>query len=279
VPADKGPGGYAISATPRLYPGMTVHCTGLAPVVEGAAAARLFARAAAATGQGAVVYGEPVPLIAGRPFSLSLRVPGFDGWPVQDLGLEISGTRRAAGRLIVDTVTMEGRPKVSWPALLPQRGGGIPGWVHHADIIRGPFSDDREEQTRIGKSEGRGILVTGTTDWTDYSFEARVGVHLADQAGILARWQGMERYIALVKTPGMLRLVQRLYAERVIAEHPCRWEVDELHALRLECRGTAVAAFLDGKQVMSGTDEVLRRGGAGFLFEAGLMGLRDVSVS
>jgi ADP-ribosylglycohydrolase len=272
-------GGYGIQATPRLYPGMTVRAECVAGEVDGAASARLFVRFAAAEGEGKVVSGPALELRTGGAVALCLAIPEGDGMPVRDLGFEISSAKAAHGSLYCDQVTCGGAPALAWKEGPPLVRGTFPGWIVDADVVRGAFSDDREPVRHAGKNEGRGILVTGTTDWRDYSFSARVKIHLAERAGILVRYQGLQRYVALVQTHDRLQLVRRWYGtDTVLAETPSAWALDELHELRLVCHGTHITASCDGGTVLEAEETVLASGGAGFLFERGLLGFRDVTV-
>ncbi|MFH1570712.1 MAG: ADP-ribosylglycohydrolase family protein [Gemmatimonadota bacterium] len=289
-------GASQVQATSRLYSGMTVTLQGVADRgLSGAAEVRLFVRHFAPDGAPtALVRGRPQPLAPGKPFTLSLQVPDTGGWPVKDLGVEIrpaprrAGSRTsrvaaagASGRLWVDRVALSGRPRIDFPAwaTMGQSGGAV-GWVCDADRIRNhPFSEDVEEVMRLGQDQGRGVMVTGTADWTDYTFESRVSVHLAAAAGLIVRYQGLQRYLALVKSRDHLQLVERYYGDTVLAQVRCRWKVDELHVLKLVCRGRRVAAHCDGELVLEGEDRRLGYGGAGYFVEAGLAGFRDTRVS
>jgi ADP-ribosylglycohydrolase len=273
-------GGYGIQATPRLYPGMTLRAECVAGAVSGAAQARLFVRFAAAEGEGKIVCGPAQALLPGATLVLTLAIPESDGLPVRDAGFEISSPKTAGGTLYCDRVTWSGTPTLGWKDGPPLLRGTFPGWVVDADIVRGAFSDDREVVRHAGKNEGRGIVVTGTTDWRDYTFVARVKIHLADQAGILVRYQGLERYVALVQTRDRLQLIRRWYGrDTVLAAAPSAWAWDELHTLRLVCRGTHITGSCDGAILLAAEESGLDSGGAGFLFERGIMGFRDVQVS
>jgi ADP-ribosylglycohydrolase len=273
-------GGYGIQATPRLYPGMTVRAECVAGEISGAARARLFVRFAAAEGEGKVISGPELDLRPGGTAALTLAIPETDGMPVRDVGFEIVSPKAARGTLYCDRVTCGGAPALSWKEGPTLVRGTFPGWILDADIVRGAFSDDREAVRHAGKNEGRGVLVTGTTDWRDYTFAARVKIHLADQAGILVRYQGLQRYVALVQTRDRLQLIRRWYgSDTVLAETPSAWARDELHELRLVCHGSHITGTCDGKTVLEAEETVLDGGGAGFLFERGIMGFRDVTVS
>lgn len=270
-------GSYGIVATPRLYPGMTVRMAASVVELHGDVDVRLFVRFAGKDGQS---YGPAARLGAGEATTLELVIGDGDGLPVVDVGLEMRSETRVSGRMLVDRVWFEGQARMVWPEGPPLRDGVFPGWIKHADAVRGPFSDDAERVTHVGKNEGRGVLVTGTTDWCDYAFQSRVKIHLADAGGIVVRYQGMERYIALLKTPDALLLVLRWYGEdKILDQTPVEWKLDELHELALTCHAEEIVASCDGDEVLRGRDQHLGCGGAGFLFENGLMGFRDVAVS
>lgn len=269
-------GGYNVMSTPRLYSGMTVKLSAAAGATSGRAKARLFVRYLTGEqfAEAAVVYGAPVDVRAGKAFSLSLTVPDTKGRAVLDLGIEIAATEAAVGDVVVDRVEFSGRPQVKFLDTL-----SLHGWISSADHTRGGFSDDRGAITYGGKNKERGVLVTGTTDWRDYTFEARVKIHLAEKGGILVRYQGLERYLALVWSRGdKLQLIERYYGDTVLGEAPCKWTLDELHALKVVCRGRKVTAYCDGRKVLEGTDLRLGCGGAGLLFEKGLVGFNRIQV-
>lgn len=273
-------GGYGVQATPRLVPGLTLRAECVTGSLQGDASARLFVRFAAAEGDGRLAYGEAVALRTGTPCVLGLTIPDADGLPVRDAGFEVCSPRRARGSLFCDRVTTTGAPALTWKDGPPLVRGAYPGWIVDADVVRGAFSDDREAVRHAGKNDGRGILVTGTSDWTDYAFSARVKIHLADKGGILVRYQGLQRYVALVQTRDRLQLIRHWYgADTVLAEAPSVWVFDALHELRLTCRGTHLTGTCDGTTVLEAEETVLDRGGAGFLFERGLIGFRDVTVA
>ena len=286
-------GAAQIQAVPRLYSGMKVALRGVVgQEISGPVAARLFLRHCAPDDGAQCVWGRSRNLRAGEEFTLSLIIPDTGGWPVSDLGLEIhpgtgrtrqrpAGNEGASGTLYIDAVRLSGQPQLTFPTPVPVDAiGNAPGWVCDADrILTHSFSDDDEQVTRLQKNQGRGVMVTGTRDWGDYTFESRVSVHLADGAGLIVRYQGLQRYLALTKTRRHLQLVERYYGDRVLAQVRATWKVDELHSVKLICRGPNIAAYCDGKLIAEAEDEHLGCGGAGYLVESGLAGFRDTRVN
>ena len=147
---DRTAGGYKVMATPRLSPGMTVTLKGeVGANLSGKAAARLFVRYYDPKTQEptTLVRGERKNLAASKPFALSMELPNKDGWPIKDLGLEITGAERAAGEVFVDTVAFEGAPKFELPAELPRATtGDYLGWIvscykiEHGAVRAGPHA-------------------------------------------------------------------------------------------------------------------------------------------
>ncbi len=284
--AEPGQPGYAIVGTPKLYRGQTVTLEGRAKESRGSASIRLFARCFTGDGESNVstdmqlVHSEPIDLDEGESFALTLPMPGERGFPVKDIGVEITGGPDAAGSVLVDTVRCSGSPDIHIPDELPRhKGGDVLGWVADVDHVIAKFPQDSQPMTYFGKNEGRGVLVTGTDDWTDYTISSRFTIALADSGGLIARYQGLQRFIALVKTADSLKLVLNYYGETVLGEKPCQWEVGDLHDLVLTVRGTTIVAHLDGREVLRADDDTLLCGGAGYVVERGIAGFRETSVT
>jgi ADP-ribosylglycohydrolase len=284
--------GYAVVGTPKLYPGQIVNLEATAGECSGSASIRLFARRLAGEDGGTVaggaelVYGDSRDLsegggftLAGEAFALTLEVPGERGFPVRDLGIEITGGPGASGRLLVDRVTYRGAPNLHIPDELPRTADGeVLGWVVDADRVIGKFPQDPQRMTYFGKDEGRGILITGTDDWTDYTISGRFTIACADAGGLVARYRGLQRFIALVKTRESLKLVLQHYGETVLAETACTWQAGELHDLALTVNGEEITGSVDGEEVLGGADDQLGCGGAGYFVETGLAGFRETSI-
>jgi ADP-ribosylglycohydrolase len=277
--------GYAVMGAPRLYPGQTVTVTGHMEAASGPASLRLFIRRFIreqekdAAAEADLTYGDPIALNREGLFTATVAAPGDQGFPVRDFGFEIAGQHGAAGRVLIDTVTYGGAPRLRIDGELPRtESGAALGWVADLNVISGRISAGKQPLICYGKNEGRGVLVTGADDWTDYTISARLSIHCADAAGLIARYQGLQRFVALTKTRDALKLVRNFYGETILAQIPCSWEVDELHSVSLTVRGRRVTASLDGKEVLTAEDTDLGHGGAGFLVDSGLAGFRELAI-
>jgi hypothetical protein len=154
-------------------------------------------------------------------------------------------------------------------------------WVDGVDQYQG----SGEETFRLVQNEGVGLLITGTREWGDYRFEARVTPHMAVSCGIAARVQGMRRYYALLLArtasgEGVARLVRALDGDELLVEAPLAWELGRSYRLSLEVAGRRLRAAVDGRVVADVEDAArpLDGGGVALLCEEGRAAFEDVAV-
>jgi ADP-ribosylglycohydrolase len=251
-----GMGGYELQASPTLYPGQTIRAA-----ITGAPA-RLLVR----------VYGgdDALETIAGPPGAVEWRVPDTGGRPVAQVGIETQGAAR------LEWLTWDGAPEVTFTR--PPDGGTMwrRAWVRAVDR----FEPDWREPFRLIQDRGRGLLIQGTAEWTDYTVRAPVVPETVVAAGIAARVQGLRRYLALLLEEDRARLVRRLDAhEETIAEAPVRRrDYGPAHALGLAVQGERVRGVVDGETVLEGRDDALGHGAVALVCEQGCLTCDAVTV-
>jgi hypothetical protein len=104
---------------------------------------------------------------------------------------------------------------------------------------------------------------------------------MAMAAGVAARVQGLERYYALLlSNDGVLRLIKRLDGERVLADHPWSWQLDQPYDLELAVRGDAISAYVGDEPVFAihDQDRPLLEGAIALVAEEGRVDVADVAV-
>jgi ADP-ribosylglycohydrolase len=269
-------GGYHIVGTPRLYTGMRVRADGLA---SGAGRARLFVTYTPRDQATIYAYGRSARLQEGKAVNLSLTVPDTDGLPVACIGIEFDADQPCEGTLYLDRIRLDGKPDLAWPVSMNAEGSHVPGWILYADRVLGPFSDDGEDSRHFSMDRDRGFAVTGTLDWADYTIAARVKIHHARMGGLILRYRGARRYLALVMTGKKLQIIERWDGtDTVLAEKRFKIRLDHFYKLTLTAKGRRITAGLDRKTVLEAEDARLGRGGAGLLFERGIVGFREVKI-
>lgn len=241
-------GGYGLFACPTLYPGQTVRAAVTRdPASTGELCCALYVASytpiSPAHDRLVLTRSPALSLAPGAAAELTWTVPGLDGQPVAEVGIELRSPRRADGCVYLDHLGWDGAPRV---VLGPPPAGGQMwrrAWVNGADhfTVTG-------EPYRLVQDRGRGLVIQGTREWRDYRVEAEVTVHMAEAAGIAARVQGMRRYYALLmRRSGDLDLVRVVHEETVLARMPGSASgFGPAHRLAIEVRGDRVACFRDG---------------------------------
>jgi hypothetical protein len=275
--------GYALQASPTLYPGQTVRAGVAADEDNGKSiVCRLYVRIYGADDELVRAYGPQVVLEPGAEHEFEWRIPDMGGTPIADIGVEISSDRRADGIVYLDYLTWDGAPDVALTR--PETGGTMwrRAWVNGVDV----FNPRYPEPFRLVHNRGTGLLIQGTREWTDYRVSADVTPHMVTSAGIGARVQGLRRYYALILCSGdKARLVKALDGDTVLAEMDFSWRLDETHDLSLEVvdtrqGGVRLRAWIDGRLTfeVQDTDRPLDGGGVALICEEGRTATQTVTV-
>jgi hypothetical protein len=151
-------------------------------------------------------------------------------------------------------------------------------WVNAADY----FEDEFAEAFRVIQNRGRGLVMTGTREWTDYTVQAVITPHLAKAFGLAARLQGLERYYGLLlSNQNTIKLIKHLDGEILLAERTFDWKLGQPYDLRMTVKGNQILAAVDGELFfkVEDLDRPLFSGGIALVCEEGRIGTDEVSVS
>jgi len=266
--------GYGLIASPTLYPGQTVHAE-LSTDINNAApvTGQLYLSYYAPGDQVARAYGPEVLFKPGEVVSLDWKIGDLSGSPICEIGLELRSSSRVGGTIYLDTLSWSGTPNATFTRPF---GAGVMwrnAWVNGVDHFESwgdPF--------RLIQDVGRGLIITGTRDWTDYRVSADVTPHMVSAAGLAARVQGMRRYYGLLLVPGKLRLVKMLAMEAVLAEIPMTWTFGETCNLALAVQGNLIRGYVEGRLVIEAEDSSFAGGGIGLVVEEGRTATQFVQI-
>lgn len=274
------PGPYTLQACPTLYPGQTVRARVCAcPANTTPVSCALFIRSYTAEDTLITVQGPVAEIAPGAEHLFQWQVPDQGGAPIAQVGLELCAARRADGSLYLDYLSWDGAPNLTLTR--PATGGALwrRAWVDGVDhFIPWTWTPDT---LRLVQNHGRGLLIQGTREWTDYQVEASVTPLLVKRAGIAVRVQGMNRYYALLLDEHQtLRLVKVLEDERTLAEAHLAWEYYQPVQLRLQALGNRLQAWVGGQIVFDCLDEEpgLSEGGIAVVCEEGSLACGPVSI-
>ncbi len=271
---------YDLMACPLIYPGQTVEAQARA---ENALSAPLT------IGLRLEVYGRDDMLTAldgpfetiqpGGTCTLCWTLPDTGGQPIQKIGFVLSTERPGAtGTVHVDRLGWSGTPTLLLRRPDEPSDFWRQAWVNDVSI----FSKNFPAAFSISQSVGEGIIIHGTRDWRDYEVLSDVTIHLATEAGIAARVQGLRRYYALLLSrQGKVSLVKvRDDVRTVLADKPFDWSFERPYAVKLSVKGNTIACALDGDTLFTVVDDidVYDSGGIGLVINEGALSTSEIRV-
>ncbi|MFN8565043.1 MAG: ADP-ribosylglycohydrolase family protein [Anaerolineae bacterium] len=285
--------GYRLLASPTLYPGQTVATRLCADTANGeTVTACLYARHYNDDDEQETIRSESVRIAPGAGASLSWTMPDLDGQPIACIGVEITGEHGVSGTLYLDYLTWDGtprltlnRPRITETGQEARRKNPVfwkKAWIHALD------SDERlnhrdywTESYRLIQNEGRGLLIQGTRDWTDYQLAATAAPRLCKTGGIAVRVQGLRRYYAMLLDQNQARLVRVLDGETVLAQVDHGWAFERSYDLKLRVKGSRLVGYVNDQPVIEATDpdHALSGGGIALICEEGFIYFDNVAVS
>ena len=281
--------GYELMASPTLYPGQTVQAGLWADEANpDAVEARLYVQYEDIHAQAGRLYGQSMTVAPGAYQKLEWQIPRFEtfepeGVLIYAVGIELARPEREAngqpGTVYLDWLGWAGAPQVTFkrPQGGPASGSWRANWVNGVEQWEGWGA-----AFRLIQNERRGLLITGTRDWTDYRISARVRPALVKSGGIAARVQGLTRFYALqLVEGGKVRLLKAFEgSDLVLAEADFPWEFWKEYALCLEVNGDRLRGWVEDQLVFDVQDQdaLLSAGGAALVIEEGHMMTDEVRV-
>jgi hypothetical protein len=273
--------GYTLFASPTIYPGQTVRAAVSADGQNsGPVDVAIYLRVMRGPEDASeLVRGPSVLLAPGAEHEFEWIMEELGGAPIAQIGVEIGSISRAEGSVYLDYLTWSGTPKVNF--VQPNDGSSMwrKAWINGIDIFGERWWPD---PYRLVQNEGRGLLMQGTCEWTDYQANSTVTIHLAKAAGIAARVQGLRRYYAiLLCDDGKARLIKALDGDNVLAEADFPWQQGSSHDFHLTVTGVRIEASIDGRKLFDVVDDgpVLAGGGIAFVIEEGRIMSEGMAVS
>ena len=285
--------GYALLASPSIYPGQTVSAALEADSAnEHAVDVSLYLRRfRSLDDELTLVAGPAHRLQPGERHTFKWTLDGAGNEPVAEIGVAVQSDERTKGTIFLDYLTWTGEPDVTFtrpdtPLDRRRRDMSIPlmwrrAWVNGVD----GYDSWWPESFRLVQNRGRGLLMTGTREWRDYQVETEINLHLCSSAGIAARVQGMRRYYALLLSRtdegrGVARLIRALDGDTVLAEADFPWENGDSHVFALQAKGDQLRGFIDNLDdaLFDVTDNMLAGGGIALVVEEGRVMSDEVAV-
>lgn len=270
--------GYQLIGSPTIYSGQTLWarvgaCSRNTEPIE----ATLFLSHYRENDTLERMHGPSLVLTPGEERTVEWPVPDCDGYPIAEVGFEVSAVPDEDLTLLVDWLGWTGTPHLT---LRPRRGRM---WGRAWAPCLDRFQHERDGYGHLVQDEGIGLLVQGTREWQDYRLTARATPHLAKRFGIAVGVQGLRRYYAFVlDREGKACLIKQRYGELTLAEAAYPFELYRAYDLALDFAPGRLRAWIDGSLLfeLEDADAPFLSGAIGLFIEEGAMGVEDdVSVA
>lgn len=205
-------------------------------------------------------------------------VPDVGGHAIFRLGMTMRSYPRLDGYVVVKTLDWSntpieyrmGRSMEMTPTLTPWTT--TTAWLKTFVSSADHFNPDYTVTFSICHAVENGVVTTGTADWTDYSVESAITFSQQNAAGLVARAKGHRQYYGAVFTEGCALIYRQLNEKRMeVAKAPFGYEIDNTYALKFVVKGNELSLFVDGEEVVRGTDDAYACGQAGFVVDGGAM--------
>lgn len=289
--------GYTMVASPTLYPGQLIRARVMnlpRPIDEEEDSELHLSKIQMVCRPYLLVYGEGDQLMrvpgpgmllqerrtagGGRdPWNLlEWRVPETNGQSIAAVGLEFSTDRPTHGSACVDYLTWSGLPDCTFKR--PPTGGTM--W-QRAWVDSGQSLWWGQEPFRLISNDGRATLSTGTDGWTDYRVSTTIEANLAKSFGIAVRVRGLHRfYSLLLDTDGTAKLVKSLDGDKILAQCPFPWELNQKYNFSLQAVGPRLTAYINDRLLFDTTDNErpFLAGGIALVCEDGRIDAGAISV-
>ena len=212
--------------------------------------------------------------------------------PIGQIGISISSDDNCSGKILINYLDINGSPNITFKRPdhinLPKRGvlhqEGFYGQLWKKAWVKGcdKWEHRWTESFRMTNNIGRGVILTGSSDWKDYTVTSKVMFTLVSSGGIIARAQGLKRYYSLEFTRDKkLRIIKMLYDLEVLKEVDFNFEFFKEYELSLTVSDNNLKGYINGKLIIEAKDNqnTLLDGMTGFIAEDGTISSNAISIS
>ncbi len=239
--------GYGLQMCPTLYPGQTVHAR-VRVAANSAVELRLYLRQYNHLDTLTHLFAPSLTVENTEWNSLSWRVPEEGGYPIAEIGVEVSCDGRADGFIEIDTLDWSGAPDVT---LARTEGGDVwqRAWVDAVDefSVIGNSSTFQVIQNR----DEIGLIAQGTSEWESYTATALITPWIVRRCGLIVGCRGLTRYFAFVFAKNEVQLIQCWDSEIVLGREPFVWNQDQCYQFNVTIFGNHIFCSMDGVELLN----------------------------
>ncbi len=284
---------YNFLSCPELYPGQKI----IASVKGGQNEQKdikcyLFVKVYGENDTLVKIVSESYRLSANQSIDLAWTPVISDGHPVAQIGLKFESDHKLKGKVFLDFLKITGEPKTSFmrPSHVPIFERGRVYDPPRAEMWRNSWvkachhwtnRDIKGADYKIGNDKGRGIILTGSSDWENYQIKADITLEMVKSGGIAIRVQGLERYYALELTKDhKARLIKVCDGIKVLKEIDFDIELNRSYSFSLIAHEEKISGSIDKVQlIFTDSNNPLLYGGIGLVVEEGTLFTNKIDIN
>ena len=222
----------------------------------------------------------------------SWKLPGTNGDIISQIGLRISSSENSQGKIYLDYLGWEDEPKVSFfkpNHVVPFQRGQPSNKIKNSEMWRNNWVKATDhwdihwkEAFHISNNNGRGMIITGTNDWKNYTVSSKITFHLMTSGGIVARVQGLRRYYSLeASKQNKIRLVKMFEEIDILEEKDFAIQLHKEYLFSLSVKDNFIRGLVDGILILEYNDDsnMFQTGGIGLVIENGTLSTNEILVN
>ncbi len=257
-PADFDDSRYDPSFSPLFYPGDTLHASvRLLPAENGMIPAVSLYAKNGVTGE---IFRGSKATEVNCWHDLSLKIPGNQTGYLSEAGIILSGTAGGGASsdltVYLDRLFFESAPdyRIDFSSAALERWGGLHDEIPQFTRLKGHTYLDGKYLSLSCSDFGE--LYTGLHTWKDVSASCTIKPLTGEEHFLNVRVQGaMRSYAGGLSAEGMLVLRKNHMGYTTLCKTPFPWEAEKEYALELRAQGNRLTLLVNGKEVLSYTDE------------------------
>lgn len=221
-----------------------------------------------------VIYGERQNL-NDRYETLNWMIPDTGGMTIYKLGFEFTSQTKFDGRIVIKSIDWNGAPKefAQRGMLMNSIWNTNPLWMAGFASSAQHFAADFNVTYCVSHPEEDGLVTIGSKEWDDYSVTSTLIYSLHKSGGLVARSIGHKRYYGAIlnKYNEVVLYKQKDKIRTILAKAPFEYIEDVGYELIFTVKGEELSLKLNGQEILKGTDDEYKSGGAGFVISKGTM--------
>ena len=217
--------------------------------------------------------------------TISWQVPDTSGYPIYQVGLELTSDKRLDGAINLVSMDWSNEPSMFHMPRSYQMSPSLTPWTTTTPWLESfmssasNFYPDYTTTFSLSHQSENGVVTIGSTDWRNYKIESTLIFIRHEGAGLVARSKGHHRYYAGIIQDSFARIIKHYDGEvTVLAEKDLNFTFEARHKLSFTLEGSSLMLSVDDNHEIHASDKTFNCGGAGFIVNSGAILIDGLTI-